>query len=715
MKIRLLTVIFLCFYVYIDAFAQTTYSFRHLTTDNGLSNNEVKAIERDNDGYVWIATGDGINRYDGYRFKVGKASDAPFALQKKESVNNWSLPAGSRNIDGFYTDKSGDKWIFSTRNDDIYCKKKTNGKWTKINIDYKEETGSSSTRAIQDDGLGNIWIATDHRGIFIYNKMTGATTNIHHDDNDQSSISEDNVTALHLDQQGIMWIGYLKKGLSYYYPSFAMFTNVVDKRLANLSTILKASNGNLWIGTDGDGLYCQSKDGHRQMIDIAANSVVTLMEDKEHCLWIGTYQHGLICYDHGTIKTFTTTNSQLSDNSIYSLCQDKYGKIWIGSLWGHLQSFNPKDNTFHDYTSESKDRSIAQSMYYDGDDKIYAGMLSGLCIIDVKTGKRKMRFGNRRGTQKFLQPNIQSIYRDSRGLLWMGCNKGLTVMDEQRDTLYYIDKTIGLIDNIVRGIAEDSHHRLWIATSNGASVVSISKAMKFHIDNYIAKDGLATNMFSRNSAITLSNGDIVLGGSGGYTTVSMSKYEECSRLRANIKFPGKPYEEKQMDWRIIFLCIFIPSAIAIIITMAIYRRRNRKFEQWKADFLRDHQPKAEVEPSKIEITSLDQHLLDKAVAVVEKNIADSDFTVEQLSEALNMTRGHLYKRLTSITGKSPSDFIRIIRLKRGRQLLAESQQQVSEIAYSVGFSSPKIFSRNFKGEFGMTPTEYMKSQQDDQK
>ena len=89
-------------------------------------------------------------------------------------------------------------------------------------------------------------------------------------------------------------------------------------------------------------------------------------------------------------------------------------------------------------------------------------------------------------------------------------------------------------------------------------------------------------------------------------------------------------------------------------------------------------------------------------------MGDPEFSVEKLSTLVGMHRTHLYKKLLSITGKTPLEFIRTIRLKRAAQYLLQSQMYVSEIAYQVGFNSPKIFSRHFKEAFGMTPREYQR-------
>lgn len=113
-----------------------------------------------------------------------------------------------------------------------------------------------------------------------------------------------------------------------------------------------------------------------------------------------------------------------------------------------------------------------------------------------------------------------------------------------------------------------------------------------------------------------------------------------------------------------------------------------------------------IEPSKITVSSLDEKLIKKALEYAEINISNTEFSVEELSRELGMSRVHLYKKLLSLTGKTPIEFIRVIRLKRAAQLLEESQLTVSEIAYEVGFNNPKYFRKYFKEEFGILPSQY---------
>jgi signal transduction histidine kinase/ligand-binding sensor domain-containing protein/DNA-binding response OmpR family regulator len=114
----------------------------------------------------------------------------------------------------------------------------------------------------------------------------------------------------------------------------------------------------------------------------------------------------------------------------------------------------------------------------------------------------------------------------------------------------------------------------------------------------------------------------------------------------------------------------------------------------------------DVKAGDVHITSLDEKLITNAVKVVEDNLGDPDFSVEDFSHKLGMSRVHLYKKLLSLTGKSPIEFIRIIRLQRAAQLLEKSQLTVSEIAYQVGFNNPKYFSKYFKDQFNVLPSAY---------
>ena len=123
----------------------------------------------------------------------------------------------------------------------------------------------------------------------------------------------------------------------------------------------------------------------------------------------------------------------------------------------------------------------------------------------------------------------------------------------------------------------------------------------------------------------------------------------------------------------------------------------------------------EVNPSSITITSVDERLIQKALECIEKNMDNTEYAVEELSRDLGMTRMNLYRKLQSITGNTPSDFIKSIRLKRAAQLLQGSQLTMSEVADRVGFSSASYFTKCFKETFGLLPTQYAENHKTEEK
>jgi len=140
------------------------------------------------------------------------------------------------------------------------------------------------------------------------------------------------------------------------------------------------------------------------------------------------------------------------------------------------------------------------------------------------------------------------------------------------------------------------------------------------------------------------------------------------------------------------------------------RLRIAKFIEWAKRSHQNFVQQPNVEPREITITPLDEQFLQKALDEVNDHLQDAGFGVEELAQAVGMSRSQLYKKLMAVTGKSPLDFVRTLRMKRARQLLDKSQLQISEVAYQVGYNTLKSFTENFKQEYGVTPTDYRKVQ-----
>ena len=144
-------------------------------------------------------------------------------------------------------------------------------------------------------------------------------------------------------------------------------------------------------------------------------------------------------------------------------------------------------------------------------------------------------------------------------------------------------------------------------------------------------------------------------------------------------------------------------------SLAVLRLRIKKILEWTQHVHEQIATGFEIKPSEITVSSLDEELISHVIAEVEANISDQNYSVVQLSAAVGMTRGTLYKKLMAIVGKSPVEFIRIVRLKRGKDLLDQGRTNVSEVADKVGIS-PKMFAQYFREMYGDTPSDYLKRQ-----
>ena len=194
----------------------------------------------------------------------------------------------------------------------------------------------------------------------------------------------------------------------------------------------------------------------------------------------------------------------------------------------------------------------------------------------------------------------------------------------------------------------------------------------------------------------------------------MDGLELCSTIKNDIRYShipiilltAKASEEHQLEG----LSVGADDYITKPFNMEVLKLRINKIIEMNVKRQEIFNQEIKIEPSRITITPLDQQLVEKAIQIVEDNISETEFSVEELASSLNISRSYFYKKMIKITGKKPIEFIRTIRMKRAQQLLTESQMQVSEIAYTLGYNSPKVFSKHFKEEFNISPSEFIRQQ-----
>lgn len=192
----------------------------------------------------------------------------------------------------------------------------------------------------------------------------------------------------------------------------------------------------------------------------------------------------------------------------------------------------------------------------------------------------------------------------------------------------------------------------------------------------------------------------------------MDGYEFCKKIRSDVRTSHIPIillSAKSSDEnKYLGLKAGADDYIAKPFNTDLLKIKMSKIIEKQQKMQQHFKNKIDISVSEIEITSMDEKFVKKAVEVVEMNIGRPEFLVEDLCKEMSMSRVYFYKKIVALTGKTPSEFIRLIRLKRASDLLKKSQLFVNEIAFQVGFNDPKYFRKYFKEEFGITPNEYKK-------
>lgn len=219
-----------------------------------------------------------------------------------------------------------------------------------------------------------------------------------------------------------------------------------------------------------------------------------------------------------------------------------------------------------------------------------------------------------------------------------------------------------------------------------------------------AENGKQGLSMIRNSMPDIVLSDIMMPEMDG---IELCKLTKGNNITCHIPFiflTAKNTEEQQLEGLEIGADNYIPKPF----NLEILDQKIRNLLQLKLNIRNALNTKLTIEPKDISITSLDNKFMEQALNLIEENMSNSNFTVEEFSRTMGISRMQLYKKLVSLTGKTPIEFIRILRLKRAAKLLHKSQLTIAEIAYQVGFNDPKNFSKQFKTEFKILPSKYKK-------
>ncbi len=411
-----------------------------------------------------------------------------------------------------FADRDGILWVFAQSG--LFAYDQAADKW----IDNFSSTKwpMEIPNAITQDHKGRIWIGYNHDGIAVLNK-NGKIEFVRNVENDSRTLPANSVNALFEDKAGTMWIGTLKKGISIFNESSYKFD---FHKFPDANCIMSSSDGRLWIGTDTNGLFLTDRnfnviwaygDGDK------SDAVVCLLETDDGTIYAGTYAGGIMRIRNGVLSKLTKKDGLASDN-VWAM--RKYGddKLLLATLGGGLQIMDPANLSFQTFNTDNsglKSR-FTSSLADDGNGLVYVGTSDGVAIFDKKSQTISM-LSDKLKEQVLSNPNINQVFVDSRGLLWIATRNGLNIYNPVKGKLMEIDINSLSGQNFILGITEDRNHSMWISAGGTLTNILVNPQSEgdfpqFTFHNYNSSDGLQGCEFNQRSFCMLPNGEMLVGG-----------------------------------------------------------------------------------------------------------------------------------------------------------------------------------------------------------
>ncbi len=502
--------------------------FEHLTVRDGLSQSTVMSILQDSQGYLWLATESGLDRYDGYSIREYRRQRGNESALASDYV--WAVAE----------DAEHDLWLATVGGGVEHWDRKTDRfQQYRHDPNNSDSLVSDAVRTLLIDSSGLVWAGTLDKGLDLLDPRTGRVRHFRHRESDPHSLPADVVCALYMDHTGRIWVG-TDGGLSEYQPATHDFVNYgtsvggMPFSDARVRTIREDHTGALWIGTLGGGLNrFEPRTGHvttfkhdaHDARSLSNDHVWSILEDSALRLWVATAE-GLNLFEpaSGTFAHYGNDPSDsrsLRDSYVMTLYQDRGGVLWVGTRAGGASHWNPNSWQLGHYRSPSF-RDTAVSAFADnGAGKVWVGTIgAGLVEIDSASG-RERRYGSiGEAAAKLSDDRVMALLYDRSGMLWIGTmGGGLDRLDPATGSIqvYRSDPAdpATLPANGVMTLYEDRQGLIWVGTFGGG-LASIEPT-NGHVTRYPYGSEDSTSLSNaRASAIAEdSRGNLWIGTVGG--------------------------------------------------------------------------------------------------------------------------------------------------------------------------------------------------------
>ncbi|MCK5457968.1 MAG: hypothetical protein KAI45_12645, partial [Melioribacteraceae bacterium] len=480
--------------------------FEKLSTRDGLSQNKVFSIVQDKLGFIWIATEDGLNRYDGYKFKVYK------------NIPGDSTSLRLNMVETLHITESGDLWLGGRLNGLSKFNYETESFTNYIN-DHADQNSLIGNWVIDisEDVKGNLWIATRNRG---FDYLDVSTNKFYHMSNILPPGYEMNIDFLsfiHQDNEEYLWIG----GVGKLHIFSITYSNIGIPRLKPVkvknqnfnyiaSSIEEDNEGNVWIGTNKEGLFLFDRSNNvlnsyniKGADQYFRNLIMMTMEsDKEGNLWIGGLYsetgndviffkaNGVMKIDlkDRSVQNFEhdpKIESSVGSGDIIALHIDRTGVLWIGTFLAGISKYDKSVIKFKIFESDPDNPNGLQAeamrgFYEDENEKLWIASTNNGLISYDRVKDKYHYFQYDPNSEKTISSNITSSIYDDGKYLWVGTLGGLNRFDKRSNRFkrFYVDSVnvFSIANSVNYNIVEleDQPGYLWYG-SNGAGLVKFNK------------------------------------------------------------------------------------------------------------------------------------------------------------------------------------------------------------------------------------------------
>lgn len=654
-----------------------------------------------------------------------------------------SFDLSSANVNDLYEDRTGNLWVTCYKRG-LFQVIRNASAFATWSVSSSDRILGSAVKSIAPDAEGQVLCVVQKSALYRFDSRGKLMGNLH---------APESPTLIYRDSNQRYWLG-TESALYRYYPETERYELCIRTSGLGINCITDDGDNRLFFAADGQGLCCYNiVTGEHQWYSsedadksnrLLNNWIRALCYDSRHLLWIGTV-HGLACFDpNSSTPDFSLMGwtSQFSGQKCYALEETHDGNILIG-LESGLYCYDRQENQFRIYSSVSGLRNQAIYSIIETP-TLGIWMTTPNSILHVDNNGQYESFSNAEGLDAH-EFAVGARIMAPDGRIFFGNSDGITAfyphnVQSHRQPLSEVFLTSIIID----GRRHDCRQRHFDINREQGSISLEFSMLDFRNSEHLVYQ---YRLSETEEWITLTEGvhSLSLGqlSAGQHTIQVRTTYglEDYSPVCEVILSVHSSWYQTRWAY-LLSLVVFLLIGLCMGHVAVRWRRLRRLRRQRTSvtmiasvDELQDKPEEAtsadvvspsvycqsivpEVElmqevslpalaaPPAIKVKGNDEMLLLRITSVIHNHLYDSDFNVERLITEAGISRAHLHRKMKELTGESPADYIRRLRLEEAKRLIAEGKINITQIAYTVGFNNQTYFSTVFHKYFGMTPSEY---------